>query len=66
MLVAALPSDPHYSPLWFVNVYDNADFDTVRDLGTMQAADLVPTEDALVNCPVVSITDAAGAPQPPS
>lgn len=52
-VVQTLPSDAGYSPLWFVNVYDNADFGTVRDLDSALQADILARGAALVNCPVV-------------
>jgi hypothetical protein len=53
-VVASVPSNTSYSPLWVVNAYDNAEFDDVDDLSTAQAA---PGSNlgATVNCPVVSI-----------
>jgi hypothetical protein len=55
-VVAAMPPDPEYSPLWNVFAYDNADFDTVYDLDTAQAATIVPGVAAPnVNCPIVEI-----------
>ncbi len=53
---ATLPSDDGYSPLWSVNVYDNADFPKVRDLDTALQAKLLAPGVATVNCPIVSIT----------
>ncbi|HJS42311.1 MAG TPA: hypothetical protein VJ755_02490 [Gemmatimonadales bacterium] len=54
-VVATLPSNAAYSPLWTVNVYDNAAFDVVSNLTTAQAAPLLATGAGLVNCPVVKI-----------
>ena len=54
-VVDTLPSDPGYSPLWDVDVYDNASFASVHDLASAQAAPLLGTGVALVNCPVVSV-----------
>lgn len=54
-VVATLPSNAAYSPLWAVNVYDNGAFDSVSDLATAQAAPLLAPGAALVNCPVVRI-----------
>lgn len=58
-VIATLPGDESYSPLWLVNVYDNADFGTVMDLTSAQSANLLGAGVALVNCPVVSL-DATG------
>ena len=54
-VVSTLPSDASYSPLWSVNVYDNAAFSTVEDLTTAQAATRLANGVALVNCPIVFI-----------
>ena len=53
-----LPSDAAYSPLWSVNVYDNADFDMVHDLVSAQSAHILDTSVAYVNCPVVKVETA--------
>jgi hypothetical protein len=53
---ATLPGDPGYSPLWLVQVYDNADFASVRDLKTALKAKVLAAGVATVNCPIVSIT----------
>jgi len=54
-VVATLPDDEGYSPLWAVTVYDNADFDTVSDLDSATNAELLASGAANVNCPVVSV-----------
>ncbi len=54
-VAATIPSDMAYSPLWMVNVYDNAEFDSVMDLTSAQMATILATGAALVNCPVVSV-----------
>jgi len=54
-VVATLPGDSGYSPLWTVNVYDNADFDAVSDLGSATDAEILASGAANVNCPVVSV-----------
>lgn len=53
-VVATLPGDAGYSPLWEVFVYDNADFDQVSDLATAQNASIFGAA-ALVNCPIVFV-----------
>jgi hypothetical protein len=53
-VVAVLPGDPGYSPLWDVDVYDNADFDSVQDWDSATMATVVALGAAVVNCPVVS------------
>lgn len=53
-VVGALPGQAGYSPLWLVLPYDNAAFNTVRDLPTAQAA-LNFGVAALVNCPIVFV-----------
>ena len=57
---STLPMDAGYSPLWSVNVYDNADFANVKDLETAVAANLLATGVANVNCPIVKIDEATG------
>lgn len=54
-VLATLPADAAYSPLWDVDVYDNADFDTVQDLVTAQAATILAEGAVTVNCPVVQV-----------
>lgn len=53
-VVATLPGDESYSPLWYVNVYDNADFDSVSDLDSAKNATLLASGAATVNCPIVA------------
>jgi hypothetical protein len=52
-IIQTVPSDAGYSPLWLVNVYDNANFPRVRDLPSVLRAKVVAPGVALVNCPVV-------------
>ena len=52
-VIATLPGDPGYSPLWSVNVYDNTDFENVSDLTSAQAASILASNVMYVNCPVV-------------
>ncbi len=54
-VVATLPGDDGYSPLWSVSVYDNADFDAVSDLESAMAATLLEAGTATVNCPIVAV-----------
>lgn len=51
-VVATIPRDAGYSPLWEVFVYDNGDFAAVRDLPSAQAANILGFA-AFVNCPIV-------------
>ena len=53
-VVATLPEDAGYSPLWSVAVYDNAAFDAVRDLESLRKAKVLASNVATVNCPVVA------------
>ena len=53
-VVATLPGQTGYSPLWDVRPYDNEAFDMVMDLESAQAAPNFGMA-ALVNCPVVSV-----------
>jgi hypothetical protein len=52
-VIQTVPSDPGYSPLWLVNVYDNADFPKVQDFSSAARAKVLGPGVALVNCPVV-------------
>jgi hypothetical protein len=54
-VVATTPSDAGYSPLWSVNVYDNASFAAVSDLASAMAAPQLGAGVANVNCPVVEV-----------
>lgn len=53
---ATLPGEDGYSPLWSVDVYDNADWSKVHDLDTAQSAKLLGPGVATVNCPIVFVT----------
>ena len=52
-VVATLPGDDGYSPLWMVGVYDNAEFESVSDLDSARDATILDPNAATVNCPVV-------------
>jgi hypothetical protein len=52
-VVATLPEDAGYSPLWDVSVYDNTAFGSVHDLESATKAPLLAEGVALVNCPIV-------------
>jgi len=54
-VLATIPEDEDYSPLWIINVYDNADFDSVKDLETAETANIIVEAVMNVNCPVVFI-----------
>lgn len=54
-VIATLPADPGYSPLWLVYIYDNADFSKVGNLIQAQSATLLAATSVYVNCPVVYI-----------
>jgi len=58
-VVASLPGDDAYSPLWTVNIYDNADFNDVSDVESARNAELLAGGAANVNCPVVSVGEQA-------
>ena len=53
-VIANLPGQPGYSPLWSVMPFHNSAFDMVHDLATAVAAPTFGIA-ALVNCPVVSV-----------
>ncbi len=54
-VVTTIPTDAGYSPLWSVNIYDNAAFGSVKDFTTATAASLLAPNAANVNCPIVYI-----------
>lgn len=54
-VIATIPGDTSYSPLWAVSVYDNGSFDSVKDLDTVLDAEILAPHVADVNCPVVEI-----------
>ena len=54
-VVATLPGDMEYSPLWLVNPYDNMAFDTVMNLDTAMSSKVLARGVATVNCPIFSI-----------
>ncbi len=54
-VVGAIPSDAGYSPLWSVNVYDNANFASVMNLSSISSATILANGVANVNCPIVLI-----------
>jgi hypothetical protein len=53
-VIATVPGDEGYSPLWLVNIYDNAEFDSVSDLASAEMATILAAGAATVNCPVVT------------
>jgi hypothetical protein len=42
-----------YSPFWSVNIYDNADFNMVHDLASVQTENILAMGATNLNCPVV-------------
>ena len=54
-VLATIPSSDAYSPLWNVNIYDNADFANVSDLVSATGSNVLVNGAATVNCPVVSV-----------
>ena len=54
-VVATVPGDKAYSPLWLRVVYDSAACASVHNLDTALKAKVVPAKVLLVNCPIVSI-----------
>lgn len=54
-VLATLPADAAYSPLWSVNMYDNAEFNNVMNLTDAVSTNIIVPDAALVNCPVVKI-----------
>jgi hypothetical protein len=54
-VISALPKIGGYTPLWIIDIYDNAYFDSVKDWPTAGAAPLKVSAASLVNCPVVTV-----------
>jgi hypothetical protein len=54
-IVATVPGDKDYSPLWLRVVYDSAAWGSVHNLETAVEAKVVAAETLLINCPIVSI-----------
>lgn len=52
-VVQTTPMDMDYSPLWDVDVYDNANFNMVYDWMTASTANVKAMSVATVNCPIV-------------
>lgn len=52
-VLATLPGNEGYSPLWSVSVFDNAIFDSVSSLASIPADKILARGVANVNCPVV-------------
>ncbi len=50
-----IPTDVAYSPLWDVQIYDNASFGSVSILSTAKAAPIKAMNAVIVNCPIVSV-----------
>jgi len=56
-VLETMPEDELYSPLWSVDVYDNADFENVTDWESASQANILATGVMHVNCPVVSVEE---------
>jgi hypothetical protein len=54
-VLATVPGDKGYSPLWLVTAYDNMEFPTVMNLTTAMRAMAVAKDITTVNCPVFSV-----------
>lgn len=54
-IVATIPGDKDYSPLWLRVVYDAAEWGAVTNLQSAQKAKVIPAETLMINCPIVSI-----------
>jgi len=54
-VVQTVPASEGYSPLWLVNVYDNANFADVKNLQGIARAKLLAGGVATVNCPIVYV-----------
>ena len=54
-VVATLPGDMEYSPLWLVSPYDNMKFDSVMNLDSVMDSYVLARGVATVNCPIYSV-----------
>ena len=54
-VVATVPGDEGYSPLWLRVVYDSAAWASVVNLDTALKAKVVPAKELRINCPIVSV-----------
>jgi hypothetical protein len=54
-VVATLPGDMHYSPLWLVSAYNTKDFGMVMDMSSAMNAMAEPGNPPTVNCHIFSI-----------
>ncbi len=54
-VLATLPSDPNYSPLWTVDAYNNSYFSNVNGLTSAQMATSAGSGLGNVNCPLVKV-----------
>lgn len=54
-ILATIPTDALYSPLWSVSVYDNTNFSMVHSLSDIGGATILGADLMTVNCPVVSV-----------
>lgn len=52
-VLATVPGNTAYSPLWRVSAINNTDFASVSDLSSAQSADILAMNVMNVNCPVV-------------
>jgi len=48
-----LPTDAAYSPLWDVQIYNNSGFASVNNLASISSVNILATDAAIVNCPIV-------------
>lgn len=55
-VLATLPGEGGYSPLWSVSVMDNRGFNDVRDIATAAKVTVRARDVATVNCPVVRLS----------
>jgi hypothetical protein len=57
-VLATLPGDMEYSPLWLVTAYDGMAFDKVMNISSAMNAMAMAKGIATVNCPVFSVEKA--------
>lgn len=54
-VMASLPADADYSPIWAVYVYDNSYFNSATNLAAMTSAPIMMQNAMYVNCPIVDV-----------
>lgn len=54
-VVETIPLDEEYSPLWYVQVYNNVNFDNMANLDSAKNTEILMPDAMKVNCPLVYV-----------